>query len=721
MHKHGWVVAIWLLCGLLLLAGGIAVASRSGEVPPVAIQGVLDLTEWDPSDDPIVLLRGEWEFYWKELLEPSDLPAQSRMTGFIDLPSSWNGYIVDGKKVGAEGYATYVLTLKTRGTGERLAISTHGIATAYKIWVDGELKASVGTVGTSASTMTAGDARNHLEFDADRPETTIVIQASNFLHRRGGVWSDLELGTASTISRQDDWRVLLDAGSFGALSIMGNYHLCLFSQRRRDHTNLYFGWLCIAFSIRALLVGQILVTRVFPEFPWTVAITLEYVTTWALLPLGVAYVESSFPQDVRMRATRFVTAICLAFSSLAVTLGPKVSTRAVIVYQIFDIVVIAAVIARILILAIARKRLGSIAMALGACVFVITSLIDALYFHEFLRIGNLSQLGLVFLCFMQSYSSSLRFSKTVKEVEQLSEQIAVVNTELIDLNRNLESRVEERTAELVESNRKLETINREIARIEAARKHLLANIAHDLRTPVTLIRGYAEAILDGVVEGADAKARYLDLIRTKVDGLAVLIDDLFELTQLEARRTKYSPEILDVVSMVRMMYEKHEQDIRGADLEPRLKLPEPDDSQPPVCINADADHLARVVANLVYNAVKFTPKGGWIEIGCSFEYGLGSEADLLAAGAPAIYPSEAVIKVRDSGPGIDERDVPFVFDRFYKAPKSRTSAAGSGLGLAIAKEIVELHGGRIWVESKLGHGSSFCFSLPTVRAESESF
>ena len=140
--------------------------------------------------------------------------------------------------------------------------------------------------------------------------------------------------------------------------------------------------------------------------------------------------------------------------------------------------------------------------------------------------------------------------------------------------------------------------------------------------------------MDGVVEGADAKARYLDLIRTKVDGLAVLIDDLFELTQLEARRTKYSPEILDVVSMVRMMYEKHEQDIRGADLEPRLKLPEPDDSQPPVCINADADHLARVVANLVYNAVKFTPKGGWIEIGCSFEYGLGSEADLLAAGAP---------------------------------------------------------------------------------------
>ena len=77
MHKHGWVVAIWLLCGLLLLAGGIAVASRSGEVPPVAIQGVLDLTEWAPSDDPIVLLRGEWVFYWKELLEPSDLPAQS--------------------------------------------------------------------------------------------------------------------------------------------------------------------------------------------------------------------------------------------------------------------------------------------------------------------------------------------------------------------------------------------------------------------------------------------------------------------------------------------------------------------------------------------------------------------------------------------------------------------------------------------------------------------
>ena len=149
------------------------------------------------------------------------------MTGL--LTSQARGQLHSRREEGRRRRLRHVCAdAKDAGHRQATAISTHGIATAYKIWVDGELKASVGTVGTSASTMTAGDARNHLEFDADRPETTIVIQASNFLHRRGGVWSDRELGTASTISRQDDWRVLLDAGSFGALSIMGNYHLCLF-------------------------------------------------------------------------------------------------------------------------------------------------------------------------------------------------------------------------------------------------------------------------------------------------------------------------------------------------------------------------------------------------------------------------------------------------------------------------------------------------------------
>ena len=112
-----------------------------------------------------------------------------------------------------------------------------------------------------------GDARNHLEFDADRPETTIVIQASNFFIAGaacGPIWNwEPHRQSAARMTGA----FCLMQGALAPWVIMGNYHLCLFSQRRRDHTNLYFGWLCIAFSIRALLVGQILVTRVFPEFP----------------------------------------------------------------------------------------------------------------------------------------------------------------------------------------------------------------------------------------------------------------------------------------------------------------------------------------------------------------------------------------------------------------------------------------------------------------------
>lgn len=703
MRTYKRTVVACLVCALTLLAGVVYIVAACGQNHPHAYKGVLDLTRWDYAEDPLIFLRGEWEFYWNSLLDPSDLLGAPAMTGYISLPKSWNDYEVEGKKAGADGYATFVLRVKTRGTGERLALNIPGINTAYRLWINGVPKLSVGAVGRSANTTVACDRPSVVEFDDDGGETEIVIQASNYLHRTGGIWSDLELGTARAIQTLTNWRTMIDMGSFGALGIMGIYNLCLFAKRKHDRSDLYFGLVCLAFSIRTLLMGQVILTLLFPRLSWAASIAVQYLFSSALLPLGIAYVETSYPDDVKIRVTPIATIVWLVFSAVSVTASPRVSTRVALCYVAFD-VIICLFIFGILMRAVARKRPGAGAVAAGACVFVLAILVDMLYFQEILPIGNFSQLGLVFMCFMQSYALSVRFSGAFSEVEQLSKELASVNNDLTALNRHLESRVEERTAELLDSNRKLEAMNKEIARIEQSRKHLLANIAHDLRTPVTLIRGYSEAMLDGVVEGPEAKAKYLSLIRSKVEGLATLIENLFELTQLESRRTAFSPRIVDAVELIERLFRKYETDIEGAGLEPRLRLPDP--VSRPACVNADTDHIDRVLSNLIYNAVKFTPKGGWVSVSCSYEY--------PKSGANHMFPSAVVYRVQDNGPGIDEHDVPFIFDRFYKAPRARTSAAGSGLGLSIAKEIVELHGGRIWVESRKNEGSAFCFSLPAM-------
>ncbi|MFD0693038.1 sensor histidine kinase [Paenibacillus sp. GCM10027628] len=149
--------------------------------------------------------------------------------------------------------------------------------------------------------------------------------------------------------------------------------------------------------------------------------------------------------------------------------------------------------------------------------------------------------------------------------------------------------------------------------------------------------------------------------------------------------------------MVRQLFAKYELDAANAGISYTLdmQLIEGED----MLLTVDSDRIEQVYANILYNAIKFTPKGGYI----------GVRVEIAGE------PSELIISVMDSGVGISEEDLPHIFERFYKASKSRSTTGGSGLGLAIAKEIVQYHGGQIWAESRLGNGCSISFSLPVHR------
>lgn len=487
----------------------------------------------------------------------------------------------------------------------------------------------------------------------------------------------------------------LDAVSLGALGFMGLYHIWLYCLRRREKAALYFGLLCLAFSMRTIARSELIPPLILPGLSRELSVALRYLGSSALLPLAASYVEKIYPDDVRFPVSRLAIAGWIAFTSLALTLGPNASSNVALYCEAFDLVV-CALIMLVIIRAMRRKRFGSSTVALGCVPFLLSSLMEAHHVENFLRLRIFCQPATVILCFAQSWLLSARFAREMESTERLSTELALANKELLDLNHHLEERADMRTWELLESNRKLEAINTEIARMDEARRHLLANIAHDLRTPVTLIRGYAEAMLDGVIEGEENWKKYIELIRAKVDSLTILIEDLFELTQLEARKTTLDAETVDVLYLVEKLYKKHEADIREAGMVPRLALPELPCEKGPVYVSVDSDRIDRVLTNLYFNAIKFSPKGGEIVTGCS----IGSK--------------DATITVQDTGPGIPGEDLPFIFDRFYKSPRSRASTCGSGLGLSIAKEIVELHGGRIWVESTVGEGTTFFFTLPLV-------
>ncbi|WP_443147055.1 sensor histidine kinase [Paenibacillus sp. HWE-109] len=151
-------------------------------------------------------------------------------------------------------------------------------------------------------------------------------------------------------------------------------------------------------------------------------------------------------------------------------------------------------------------------------------------------------------------------------------------------------------------------------------------------------------------------------------------------------------------SMVRQLFAKYELDAANAGITYTLDM-SPNDGGDDLLLTVDTDRIEQVYANILYNAIKFTARGGFINVFVTIRP----------------EPFELVVRVTDTGVGISEEDLPHIFERFYKVSKSRSTSGGSGLGLAIAKEIVQYHGGQIWAESRLGKGCSISFSLPVHR------
>jgi signal transduction histidine kinase len=245
----------------------------------------------------------------------------------------------------------------------------------------------------------------------------------------------------------------------------------------------------------------------------------------------------------------------------------------------------------------------------------------------------------------------------------------------------------------IENVRLFEEIQEKSRQVEEASKHksqFLANMSHELRTPLNAILGYAELVLDGIYGDAPEKMRnVLERIQTNGKHLLGLINDVLDLSKIEAGQLVLSLNDYSIKDMMQGVYVAVEPLAGNKKLNFKLEVP-PD--LPPA--RGDERRLSQVLLNLVGNAIKFTDTG---------------EVAMRASTANGSY----TVAVRDTGPGIAEADQAKIFEEFQQSESTHTKAkGGTGLGLAIAKRIVEMHGGKLWVESTLGNGSTFFFTIP---------
>lgn len=232
-------------------------------------------------------------------------------------------------------------------------------------------------------------------------------------------------------------------------------------------------------------------------------------------------------------------------------------------------------------------------------------------------------------------------------------------------------------------------------RLNAQRRDFVSNVSHELRTPLTAIKSYTESLLDGGLDEPATGRRFLGVILAETDRMVQLIRDLLQLTELEPQRRPWQPRPFRLEDAAGEAVHRVEARVRSKGLALDLQR---EGATPPAM--GDPDRILQVLSNLLENAIDFTPTGGHIRIHVG----------------PA--PEGVLCRVADTGVGIPARDLPHVFERLYRVEASRArELGGTGLGLSIAKEIVEAHGGEIWIHSTVGEGTEVGFTLPAAPAE----
>jgi len=262
---------------------------------------------------------------------------------------------------------------------------------------------------------------------------------------------------------------------------------------------------------------------------------------------------------------------------------------------------------------------------------------------------------------------------------------------------NLDHRLElEGPDEVLRVANSFNAMSQEVKTSRQAQQDFVANVSHDLKTPLTSIKGFAQALLDGTASDAESQKRAARVIHSEAEHMTRLVEQLLELARWDAGHIAMDCQPMDLSSVLSTCVERSDWRASEKSISLQVDIPELPD------VLGDGNQLAQVFSNLLDNALTYTPKEGSVSLAAEFD----SERNRI------------VVSVTDTGPGIPAEELPRVFERFYRVDKARAaSLRGWGLGLAIVKQIVEAHGGDVSAESMMGLGTRFIVVLP-AHAES---
>ena len=689
MKKYVFFLAI--MCLFLHISGN---QGASAGTVPVVKDGVLDLRNTVFPFGAPVALDGDWEYFHRRHIDAK--ADAERADGVISVPGRWNSRHLQESAGGETGYGSCRMTIllpKEKKNDElSLALKLKSINTAYRLYINGKEVSRGGTAGVTAKSTIPKYAPTVVVFSPGSPVVEITFHISNYHHQKWGILQSLTLARAPVLARAREKNIYIDLILFGSIFFMGLYYLTLFLIRRRDPSSLFFGLLCMLISLRVLVMGEKVLVSFFPELAWRWVVFIEYFSYYMGTAAVVVYVHYLF-RIFRPLYMKIIVALATAFSLFTFAAPVIISSHGIFYFH--PVLALSSLMVLVtLIIALKRKHDGSLVLLFSFIVFLACVVNDVLHGQQVIQTDLLTPYGLLFFIFSQSFLLSKRFLNAFGEKERLT-------IEMDTLNRDLEKKVDDRTRELSRLNEKLQknsselqNSNLKLHELDEAKTDFFTNISHELRTPLTLIISKIEAVLEGSSPRKVDNSFLEDLLRTG-RRLKNLINSILDLSKIDSKKLVLHVHEVDISKYLKRFIGS----IQSAEdmSTVLLSLETPDTT----FLYLDIEKFDFAVMNLFSNAMKFTEPGGKIAV--------------------SVFSDEkwVNISVSDTGIGIPASDTDRIFERFRQVPgKTIIGKGGTGIGLALVKEIAEIHGGRVEVESRHidqypeAHGSVFTLVFP---------
>ncbi|MBO4688406.1 MAG: HAMP domain-containing histidine kinase [Clostridiales bacterium] len=671
---------------------------RRGSDFSYTISGAVNLTAWDSTKGMPVILEKGWEFYPNRILTPEMIHqsqeenALERYPYFRGVQITRDGWISLGDttelysygssdyKMDTYGVGTYRIELLLNQSVDFVTLNVPDISQSATIWINGKAVRHYGTVSEAKNVYESARVCADIQIEPTSDgRIEIVIDCANFSSPYGGILSSPCVASTSTIGTIEySVRMYLTVlCAFWVFFLIGGSYI---SKTFINRSKFYFFLLMLASDILFEIFSPS-VTILSGSWNTLIQISLlilgnywTFLFYFSLYPRGT----SKLFDKLRFFEISFfsvTTALYLVtfwgFPSVLYLQSSNVANLVLLLvtnlYCVFRVVYMLRHFEH-------GKNLYVGSVVLNTCIHL-APLLRAQYFvyitlHAFLLL--FLEVGFT-LYFVMDY---------VRTYEKLA-----------DNNKNLESAVEEKTRYIKRVNQDLMDNHVKLVENEEARKKMMSNVSHDLRTPITAIRGYIELMLNAKEPlSREQEVQYLNNMHTRSVQMEQLISDLVQLTRMESENDTLQLMPISVKEMVGDLYQLYHSECEGTEKVITFEAPEDDD----LIIEGDPKKLLRVFENIIVNAMKYTHDDGIINIICH------------RYSDPAMLGGNAVeVLIRDNGVGIPSNEVPYVFDRFYRAENSGINKTGSGLGLSIVKSVMDKHGGKIWVESEEGHGSEF--------------